>query len=280
MKILLTGTAGLLGNQLAAALETEAQVIRTTKQTLDITNLDQIQQVLREESPRIVVNCAAMTGVDACELQPQAAFQHNATGPGLLAQTCREIGASLVHISTDYVFDGSKPEAYTPDDLPQPLSMYGKSKLAGEQTVQKELPSACIVRVAGLYGAGGRNFASTLSTLLTTPGIIRAVADNRMLTTYVPDAVERLCELIKGQYFGLFHVTNSGIPSSWYEFAQAGAALLGTQVCAQLVPVLESELHRPAPRPMNSTLYCSRSERLGLQPLPDWHEALARHLKG
>ncbi|MBX7219786.1 MAG: dTDP-4-dehydrorhamnose reductase [Blastocatellia bacterium] len=279
MKILLTGAAGLLGSQLAAALETETQVIRTTRQMLDLTNPDQVQQVVQQEAPQVVVNCAAMTGVDACELHPQAAFQHNATGPGLLAQACRKIGANLIHISTDYVFDGSKADAYTPEDHPSPLSVYGKSKLAGEQAVQNELPTACIVRVAGLYGIGGRNFASTLATLLTTPGTIRAVADNRMLTTYVPDVVNRLCDLIKGQYSGLFHVTNDGIPSSWYEFAQAGAILLGTQVRAQLVPVHEAELHRPAPRPMNSTLHCTRSEQLGLRPLPDWHEALARHLK-
>ncbi|MBI4748839.1 MAG: dTDP-4-dehydrorhamnose reductase [Acidobacteria bacterium] len=280
MNILITGAGGLLGQHLATELKPSHRVTGCRHSDLDITKADSIAQVFDRIHPDIVVNCAAMTAVDACESERERAFQSNAIAPQLLAVACRQHSAQLVHISTDYVFDGSKDGLYEPEDKPNPISVYGQSKLEGEVLVQQELPSACIVRVAGLYGKGGRNFASQLGTLLRKPGTLRSVADNRILTGYAVDVAARLRELIEGHHTGLFHVTNSGTPCSWYELALFGAEVVGADVQAEILPVTEAELNRPAPRPMNSALGCSTSTQLGFKPLRDWKEALVAYLSG
>ena len=278
MNILITGAGGLLGQYLATELKSFHIVTGYRHSDLDITKVDSIRQVFDRMHPEVVVNCAAMTAVDACETEREQAFQCNAIAPQLLAVACRQHSVQLVHISTDYVFDGSKDGLYEPEDKPNPISVYGQSKLEGEVLVQQELPSACIVRVAGLYGRGGRNFVSQLGTLLRKPGTLRSVADNRILTGYAVDVAQRLRELIEGHYIGLFHATNSGIPCSWYELALFGAEVVGAEVQAEILPVTEAELNRPAPRPMNSALGCSTSTQLGFKPLRDWKEALAAYL--
>ena len=278
MNILITGAGGLLGQHLTTELKSSHRVTGYRHSDLDITKTESIAQVFDQIHPEVVVNCAAMTAVDACETESERAFQCNAIAPQLLAMACHQYAAQLVHISTDYVFDGSKHGLYEPEDTPNPISVYGQSKLQGEVLVQQELPSACIVRVAGLYGTGSRNFASQLGTLLRKPGTLRSVADNRILTGYAVDVACRLRELIEGQHTGLFHVTNSGTPCSWYELALFGAEVVGAEVQATILPVNEAELNRPAPRPMNSALGCSTSTQLGLKPLRDWKEALTDYL--
>lgn len=278
MKILITGAGGLLGRHLASELSTYHSTILYQHSQLDITHTDQVYEVIISHRPEIVINCAAMTGVDACELDSKTAFLKNAEGPRILAEACSATHAWLIHISTDYVFDGLKTGPYEPDDLPSPISVYGASKLLGEQYVRQVLEEHCILRVAGLYGTGGRNFASSLPTLLTKPGMVSAVADNRMLTSYAPDVAAQVRQFAEGQHTGTYHVTNSGEPCSWYEFALAGAKLLGPKAQAELVPVNENDLNRPAARPANSTLACSPCIRLGFLPLRDWHVALAEFL--
>lgn len=278
MNILITGAGGLLGQHLATELKSSHRVTGYQHSNLDITKADSIAQVFDQIHPEVVVNCAAMTAVDACEAERERAFQSNAIAPQLLAVACRQYSAQLIHISTDYVFDGSKDGLYEPEDTPNPISVYGQSKLQGEVLVRQELPAACIVRVAGLYGTGGRNFASQLGALLRKAGTLRSVADNRILTGYAVDVAYRLRELIEGQHTGLFHVTNSGIPCSWYDLALFGAEVVGAEVQAKILPVNEAELNRPAPRPMNSALGCSTSTQLGFKPLRDWKEGLAAYL--
>lgn len=242
-------------------------------QTLDIGDRDRVTQTLRADQPELVVNCAAWTDVDGCELDKTRAFFANAAGPENLAIASREIGAGFITISTDYVFRGDKNGFYTQRDQPEPESIYGLSKLDGERRAQLLYARSIVVRTGFVFGPGGSNFLSTIVERARRREPLKAIRDAYGTPTYAPDLARRLRELGEQDLPGVFHVVNAGPGLSYEEFARAALEVSGLDAMT-LESVAMSSLNRPAPRPRNSRLHCLLSERLGLTPLPFWRDSL------
>jgi dTDP-4-dehydrorhamnose reductase len=240
---------------------------------LDIGDLERVTQTVKTDKPDVIINCAAWTDVDGCERDKERAFAANAYGPENLATAGHASDATLVTISTDYVFDGTKRGFYTQDDQPNPQSVYGKSKLEGEQRAIGADPRTVVVRTGFIFGPGGNNFLSTIVQRARKGEQIKAIRDAFGTPTYALDLASRLRELAVGKFSGVFHVTNEGDGVSYEEFAREALRLAG---CAdiELEGVTMDSLKRPAPRPQNSRLRCLYSEGLGLAPLPDWRDSL------
>jgi dTDP-4-dehydrorhamnose reductase len=249
------------------------QVVPYDHKSLEISDREQVRQVFQAERPEAVINCAAWTDVDGCELDRDRAFAANARGPENLATASREIKAGLVTISTDYIFDGRKQGFYTQRDEPNPESIYGASKLEGERKAQLANARTIVVRTGFIFGPGGRNFLSTVVELARRGVPLKVIADAWGTPTYAPDLASRLRELAIRDLPGVFHVVNSGLGASYEEFVRAALQAAG---CDQtnLETVTMGSLNRPAPRPSNSRLKCLISEAMGLAPLPHWQEAL------
>ena len=274
MKVLVTGAGGLVGRAMTKHCTAEGdEVLAFDRRSLDLTDASSVATVLKDSQPDVVINCAAWTDVDACEFDPERAEETNALGPELLATNCRDVDALLITISTDYVFDGSKQGFYTQEDQPNPLSVYGRSKLAGEQRAQSAWQRTIVVRSGYIFGVGGKNFLSTLLLRAGRGESLIAISDMVGTPTYAPHLARRLRELASLNVTGLFHVVNSGDGASFEDFARAALKM------ARLDPALLQTttlagLKRPASRPRNSRLRCLRTEALGLKPLPHWTEAL------
>lgn len=242
---------------------------------LDISNAKDVQRIVSSNRPEAVINCAAWTDVDGCESNQSRAFASNADGPENLARASREVNAVLLTISTDYVFDGNKDGFYSQDDLPNPQSVYGRSKLEGESRAQAANARTIVVRSGFIFGRGGKNFLSTVVDRARRGEKIAAIVDAYGTPTYSRDLAARLRELIRLAASGTFHVVNAGDGASYEEFVRQALRYAGpTDV--KVDGILSESLHRPAPRPRNSRLRCLYSHRIGLGPLPDWHESLAR----
>jgi dTDP-4-dehydrorhamnose reductase len=240
---------------------------------LDIANRDLVFAICAQEKPDALINCAAWTDVDACESDPDRATAANALGPEILAAACRQENASLVTVSTDYVFDGTKSGFYTQRDQPNPQGVYAASKLQGERRAQNMWARTTVVRTGYIFGPGGKNFLSTLVSRARSGAELNAIDDMFGTPTYVEDLARRLHELALLDLPGIYHVTNSGDGVSFADFARA--ALREMQIDSSLVrPVSLISLNRPAPRPRNSRLRCLLSGPLGLPPLRDWQNAL------
>jgi dTDP-4-dehydrorhamnose reductase len=243
---------------------------------LDITDKARVEAAFDEARPEAVINCAAWTDVDGCELDPQRAYEVNGRAVEHLAASARRHDAAFVTISTDYVFDGRKDGFYTQRDDPNPESVYGKAKLQGERYAQRAYARSVVVRTGWIFGAGGRNFLATVVERARRGERLRAITDAYGTPTYAPDLAARLRELALLDLPGVYHVTNEGDGTSFEGFAREAleaAGLAGVEV----ERVTMDTLSRPAPRPRNSRLRCLLSPRLGLAPLPDWREALRRH---
>jgi dTDP-4-dehydrorhamnose reductase len=249
------------------------EVFAHDHQSLDISHAETVSALFMSERPETVINCAAWTDVDGCELDPQRAFAANARGPEVLAAACREIGAQLITISTDYVFDGAKEGFYTQRDDPRPESVYGIAKLEGERRAQGALARTIVVRSGWIFGPGGRNFLSRVLELALNPEPLTAITDAYGTPTYALDLARRLRELAALDLPGIYHIVNSGEGASYAEFTRAALAAAGDET-ARVESVRMEALKRPAPRPRNSRLRCLLSEAIGLQPLPDWRTAL------
>ena len=242
-------------------------------QALDISDSETVAAVFERERPEAVINCAAWTDVDGCEFDHERAFAVNARGPENLAINCRRVGASLVTISTDYVFDGEKAGFYTQRDDPNPLSVYGASKLEGERLAARALARTVVVRTGWIFGLEGRNLLATAVNRILRGERLKLIRDARGTPTYARDLAKRLRELAKKEIPGIFHVVNSGDGTSYEGFVRQ--ALIGVpHDPAKLESVAMSSLQRPAPRPVNSCLRCLISEAIGLEPLPSWQDAL------
>jgi dTDP-4-dehydrorhamnose reductase len=242
---------------------------------LDITNAEDVWQTVDSTKPDAVINCAAWTDVDGCETDAKRAFAVNAHGPENLARASREMNATFVTISTDYVFDGTKEGFYTEEDEPNPQSIYGRAKLEGEQRSQETNNASIIVRTGFIFGRGGKNFLSKVIELARRGEPIKAIVDSYGTPTYSRDLAQRLRELAEFKRGGVIHVTNSGDGASYMEFAREAikCANLGEPAIEE---VLTESLKRPAPRPQNSRLQSIYSEALGLAPLPDWRHSLEK----
>ncbi len=281
MKIILIGADGQLGMDIQKVIE-KKDLIPLTVSDLDITKPEQIEKILSENSPDIVINTAAFHRVDDCEKQDALAFAVNATGPKNLALSCKKTGASLLHISTDYVFDGEKGSPYTENDAPNPRSAYGISKLAGEFYIKYILDKHFIVRtsslfgVAGCLGKGGGNFVETMLKLGKEKKEARVVGDQVVSPTYTYDLALKISELIRTSHFGLYHITNNG-RCSWHDFAKKIFELSGLKV--SLTRTTSEEHKTPAHRPKYSVLAHKNLEKIGLGKIRTWEEALADYLK-
>ncbi|MGI8918008.1 MAG: dTDP-4-dehydrorhamnose reductase [Pyrinomonadaceae bacterium] len=276
MKVLITGAQGLVGGALVEHCKLMGdEVLAHPRQTLDIVDHELVTKAITEAQPDVLINCAAWTDVDGCESDANRAFQVNALGPENLASACQKIDAILVTISTDYVFDGKKEGFYTQLDEPNPLSVYGISKLEGEQRARGANPQTIVARTGFVFGEGGRNFLSAVVARARRGEVLQAISDARGTPTFADDLAARLRELAVRGNADLFHVVNSGTGASYEEFVRLAleiAALEQTQV----IPVTVQSLNRPAPRPANSCLRCLASESLGLALMPNWKDALER----
>lgn len=271
MKILVTGAAGLVGGStIKFCREIGDTVVSAARAQLDITDKESVFSFLEREKPDSVINCAAWTDVDGCETNREKNFADNAYGVGNLALGCRQIGANLVTISTDYVFDGAKADFYTQRDDPNPQGEYAKAKLLGEHLAQNNLARSIVVRTGWIFGAGGKNFLSQMPRLLLADKKIKVIRDSSGTPTYAPDLARRLRELAELDLPGIYHVTNAGDGTTYEGFARSIAG-----VDQNLIESVSfADLQRPAPRPQNSKLRCLISEKFGLKPLPRWEESL------
>lgn len=242
---------------------------------LDITNGTDVLQTVQRLKPDALINCAAWTDVDGCEADVERAYAVNARGPENLAIASRDVNAAFVTISTDYVFDGTKEGFYTQEDEPNPLGVYARAKLEGEQRSQEANNASIIVRTGFIFGRAGKNFLSTVIDRARKNEQIKAITDSYGTPTYARDLARRLRELAELTHPGIFHVVNSGEGASYAGFAREAikCAKLGEPPIEE---VLTASLNRPAPRPKNSRLRCLYSPALGLTSLPDWRDALAR----
>ena len=268
--VFVTGAGGLLGGQVAWTFaERGANVVAATHAHLDITDADKVTSTVIQAAPGVVVHCAAMTNVDACEVEPERAHAINALGAENVAVAAREAGAAIVHVSTDYVFDGERG-LYAENDPTNPTQVYGRSKLEGEERVQAATPWHFIIRSAWIYGPGGKNFLSKLPELAKTNESITAVVDQRGSPTYAPDLADGITKLVETLDYGTYHVVNEGT-CTFAEFCEAAVEILGSQLRVEHVTL--ADLGRPAPRPRDTSLVGRRWREQGFEPLRHWREA-------
>ncbi len=271
MRVLITGAAGMLGQDLiGASAEAGHALAALPRSELDITDRVAVESAVREARPDVVFNCAAYTNVDGCETEVETAFAVNGEGAGNVARACAEVGAWIVHVSSDYVFDGSARAPYVESDATGPLSQYGRSKLAGELAVAEAAPEGhTIVRSSWLFGARGPCFPATILRLASERDQLSVVDDQVGCPTFTAHLADALLALADARPVGVVHVAAGG-QCSWYEFAQAIVAAGG--LTCEVRPGRTEDLGRPAPRPAYSVL---RSERAGAPSLPAWREGLA-----
>ena len=250
------------------------EVASFDRASLDITRREDVAAAFERERPESAINCAAWTDVDGCELNPEPALLNNAEAVEILALAARRAGASLVTVSTDYVFDGDKEGFYTQRDDPEPRSAYGIAKLQGERRAQVANARSTVARTGWVFGAGGKNFLARVVEMARAGAPLKAITDAYGTPTYAPHLAARLRELAGLDLPGVYHVTNAGEGTSFYGFAQEAVRLAGCEG-ARIEAVSQDSLRRPAPRPRNSRLRCLLSEAIGLAPLPDWRDALA-----
>lgn len=256
MKILVTGARGMLGQDLCPILEDEGyEVIETDINNLDITDIVMVKKVLGAEKPDILIHCAGYTAVDKAEEEKDLAFLINGKGSENLAKICAEFDILMIYISTDYVFDGEKKEAYLPDDTTNPQSVYGASKLEGERVVQKYCKKYYITRTSWLYGHHGKNFVETMISLAqkSDKGAELKVVDDQVgCPTWTVELANGIVKLLEDEAdYGIYHICGSG-KTSWYNFAKEIFALEGLKV--NLKPCTTEEFPRPAKRPKNSMM--------------------------
>ena len=271
MKVLVTGSGGQLGTELIPLLEPH-DVVAPDRAGLDVTDRASVLGALRETRPDLVVNCAAMTGVDDCETQVDRAFAVNALAVRHLAEGCADLGAHLTTISTEHVFDGTRTGPYTESDPLSPVSVYGQSKAAAEQHAGSD---ATVVRTSWLCGDAGRNMVKTILALLRQPEPLRFVDDQVGHPTFCADLAPVVVELSAQRRPGVFHATNQGAVC-WFEFARAVAEAAGDDP-ARVEPCSTAQLRpaRPAPRPANGVLDNAALRTAGFEPTRDFREPLA-----
>jgi dTDP-4-dehydrorhamnose reductase len=281
MNYAVIGAAGQLGRDLCPRLSGE--VVTLSRVEADLTKPDLLRATLSALRPQIVVNCAAYNFVDKAEAEPDAAFAVNARGVRDLATICRDLGSTLVHFSTDYVFglDAGRRTPWLESDAPGPVSFYAVSKLAGEYLVRSLCPRHFVIRTCGLYGvwgSGGKggNFVETMLRVAGASKPLRVVADQVCTPSYAVDVATATAALIQTDHYGLYHVTNSE-SCSWYEFAAAIFELAGVK--ADLTPIASAEFAAAARRPDYSVLDNSKVGLAGVRSLRPWREALAVYLE-
>ncbi|WP_339995162.1 dTDP-4-dehydrorhamnose reductase [Priestia aryabhattai] len=275
-KVLITGANGQLGKELVELFtEKGFEVYGFGRDKMDITNQAQVQEVISTLKPNIVLHSAAHTQVDLAESEPEQAFSINAYGTRNVAVAAEAVGAKLVYVSTDYVFDGTSDEPYNEFSQTSPLGVYGKSKLAGEQFVRDLHSKFFIVRTSWVYGKHGANFVKTMLKLGEEREELSVVADQRGCPTYTLDLANAILELVNSEKYGIYHISNSG-SCSWYEFAQAIFEEAGINV--KVTPCTTADFPRPAARPAYSVFKHMSLQLNGFRQPREWKEGLLHFL--
>lgn len=286
MRVIVTGSKGMLARDMIPVLKENHEVLEFSKELLDITDLSKIEKILGNEKPDALINCAAYTAVDRAESEPGNAYLLNAKGPGILAKACHKAFVRLVHVSTDFVFDGKTPRPYKEDDEVNPAGVYGKSKLEGEIAVRSSTENYVIVRTSWLYGQGGESFPEKILSKASAVESLEVVFDQVGSPTYTVDlalAVERLLPAPPGVY----HFSNEGV-ASWYDFAYAVIEAFKKRKAEfklkAIKPVLTGQYLDPssgrvprAPRPAYSVLDKAKYKRITGMDIPHWLDAVARY---
>ena len=282
LKVLITGCQGQLGKELCRQIDElnqvrpQFQVVATDLDSMDITDTHQVQKIVSFEKPEVIINTAAYTKVDACETDEQTAFRVNALGARNLAVAAYNIGAKILQVSTDYVFDGTGRTPLREYDPVNPLSVYGKSKALGEQLVMTTNPRYFIVRTAWLYGEG-HNFVRTILKLAAERDELKVVNDQVGTPTSTVDLARCILDLIQTEHYGVYHGTCEG-ECTWYEFARRILALKG--INKRVIPISTKELKQVAKRPAYSVLENFMLDLVGLNFFRTWEEALEEYLRG
>lgn len=271
-KVVVLGSEGMLGWDLVGALSSAHNVLGFDKNDIDITRQRATADFLGDIAPDCVVNAAGYTDVDRCEKMVRKAFIVNGEGVKNVAQACRYIGAKLVHISTDYVFDGQKGSPYHEEDPPNPINIYGESKLMGERYVERYLDDYLIIRTQWLYGKHGPNFVETILALAEKMPRIEVVNDQTGSPTFTIDLSAAIQRLVERDVRGIFHVSNQGA-CSWYEFALE-IVRSSNEARAEIVPITSKTLNRAAPRPSLSVLDCRKFQGATGMIMRSWREGL------
>ena len=281
MKIAITGAGGLVGQHLARSFANNCEVRALLHTDLDITDGAAVRNWCAAERPTLIINCAVID-VDLCERDPALAQAVNVDGPRHLATAAADIGAEILHFSTNYVFDGRAPgRVYTQSDDALPINSYGRTKLAGEQAVRAANSQSYIVRTSWVFGHGKQSFLATLPQKLQAGERVRAITDVWASATYVNDLVLRVAALVAHKRYGVYHVVNSGV-CSYHDYALECARLVGLDdagIANLIEAVSEDEARRAAERPRYTPMQCSLSAELGLPPLRDWQAALAAYVQ-
>ncbi len=280
MRVLIIGSRGQLGTDLLEAFP-DCQVVASTSEEMDITDEAAVQQQVAFTAPDLVMNTAAFTRVDECEREQEKAFQVNALGPRHLALACKRWDIPLVHISTNYIFDGEKNVPYKEEDCPRPLNAYGISKLAGELFLRSTWDKHYIIRVSGLFGLTpsrmkGTNFVEAMIRLGSKGSPLRIVCDESLSPTYTLDAAKRIRQIVEKAGYGIYHVSNEG-SCTWFDFAKEIFLQCGLEV--KLESVTAAEYGAPAKRPKDSSLDCQKLRSAGVEPMPPWQKALKDYLQ-
>jgi dTDP-4-dehydrorhamnose reductase len=276
MRLLVTGANGILGRAIAERLGGAHTLLLWGREEADLTDPAQVEAAARGLTFDAVIHAAAMTDVDRCESEPELAFRSNRDATRHVGALAKERGATLVYVSSDYVFDGTKTSPYMEEDPTGPKSVYGSSKLAGEEVAAASGAPYIVVRTSWLFGAGGRNFVDTIAGKLSQGAPLRVVDDQKGSPTYARDLAHAIELLLRRGAQGVVHATNSG-QTTWYGFAREIASAMGL-VDASITPVRTEEFPRPAPRPRYSVLSGARFRALTGENLRPWEEGVRQYL--
>lgn len=277
MNILVTGASGQLGHDLVIELtRREHNAVGVSSKDLNVTDPVAVRAYLRSMRPDAVMHCAAYTAVDMAEDNAEACLAVNHLGTRAIADACAEIGCKLLYISTDYVFPGEGERPWEPDDATEPLNLYGKSKLLGEEAVRAATDKHFIVRISWAFGVNGKNFVKTMMRLGAERDTLTVVNDQFGSPTYTKDLSALLADMIVTDKYGTYHATNEGT-CSWYEFACAIMQQVG--LACQVLPVSSDQYPSRAKRPSNSRMSKEKLTANGFVRLPTWQDALRRYLE-
>ncbi|MCM3328172.1 dTDP-4-dehydrorhamnose reductase [Bacillus cereus] len=275
MKVLVTGAKGQLGQDVVKLLEGQTcEVFGFGREELNITDEKQVNEKVLSIQPDVIIHTAAYTQVDQAESDEEAAFKVNAEGTKYLAQAAEVVGAKFCYVSTDYVFDGTKNAPYKADDQTNPQTVYGKSKLVGEQYTKEYCSKYYIVRTSWVFGVYGNNFVKTMLRLAESKNEIGVVNDQVGSPTYTADLANFIINLVKSNKYGIYHASNSGV-CSWYDFAQEIFKL--AQLDIKMKPLKSEEFIRAAVRPKYSVLYKEDTQEQEIYKFADWEDALKRY---
>lgn len=277
MKVLVTGVKGQLGYDVVKELERRGhQPIGVDRDEMDLMDNEAVRTFIMELKPGAIIHCAAYTAVDKAEEEVEICYQINAESVKVISECAKELDVKLIYISTDYVFDGTKEGEYVETDLPNPINVYGASKLKGEQYVQALLEKYYIVRISWVFGANGNNFIKTMRRLGSERDELNIINDQVGSPTYTADLAPLLVDMMETDKYGIYHATNEGT-CSWYEFANE--IFKQSEIEVKTNPITTDQYPTAAKRPMNSQMSKTKLKANGFNLLPTWQEALAYYIE-